>query len=88
MVKLTYKGNNFWVDEDNEISLEEFQVKHYREIVECVEAYTGGALNKDDAKFIAWISGWEPSTIHTFKHIIESSHRFGYISGEKDARQD
>lgn len=90
-MKLVRKGVNDrgrveWMDEDYGLTMEEWQVNNYRQLVEQIEGSIGRKLRNEEAGTIEWLSGSADDTIKRIMGFVTDAHRFGYISGEKDAK--
>ncbi|KOR88757.1 hypothetical protein [Paenibacillus solani] len=54
--------------------MEEWKVEQYRPFVEGIRACIGRDLTKDELSTIAWLSGYEQSTIDSIMSLITSAN--------------
>lgn len=93
---LHYKGINSrtgrveWTERDlaapirpDGLIMEEWQVEQYRPFVEGIRACIGRDLTKEELSTIAWLAGYEKSTIASLMNIIESANLHGRTREEK-----
>lgn len=83
---LHYKGVNSrgrkeWFERDlarlhcpEGLIMEEWQVERYRPFVEGIRLCIGRDLTKDELSTIAWLAGYEQSTIDSIMSLIKSSN--------------
>jgi len=57
--------------------MEEWQVKQYRPFVEGIRSCIGRDLTKDELSTIAWLAGYEQSTIDNIMSLIKSANMRG-----------
>ncbi|MFE0394723.1 hypothetical protein ACFW4G_03485 [Paenibacillus lactis] len=57
--------------------MEEWQVEQYSPFVEGIRACIGRDLTKDELSIVAWLSGYEPSTIDSIMSLIKSANLYG-----------
>lgn len=57
--------------------MEEWQVDQYRPFVEGIRACIGRDLTKDELSTIAWLAGYEQSTIDSVMSLIKSANLHG-----------
>ncbi|MGG3873154.1 hypothetical protein [Brevibacillus laterosporus] len=86
---LHYKGVNQrgrveWVERNLASSfrpeglvMEEWQVKQYRQFVEGIRVCIGRDLTKDELSTIAWLAGFEQSTIDNIMGVINAAYEHG-----------
>lgn len=87
---LQYKGVNSrtgreeWIERDliystrpEGLIMEEWQVEQYKRFVEGIRVYIGRDLTKDELSTIAWLAGYEQSTIDNVIGLIKSAHIHG-----------
>jgi hypothetical protein len=55
--------------------------------IDTIEAYVGRKLSKDENGMIEWLNRLDDVTRNNFMGLMESSHRFGYISGQVDNKR-
>lgn len=53
---------------------------------EIVEGLIGRKVTGDESNVIDWLNRLDSFTRKTVQGLLESSHRFGYVSGEVDSR--
>ncbi|MBX4149538.1 hypothetical protein [Paenibacillus lautus] len=63
--------------------MEEWQVERYKPFVESVKDCIGRDLTKDELSTVAWLSGYEQSTIDNIMSIIKTANLHGKESISK-----
>ncbi|PZM61864.1 hypothetical protein [Paenibacillus dendritiformis] len=87
---LQYKGVNNrtgrveWIERDlarptrpEGLVMEEWEVEQYKPFVEGIRECIGRDLTKGELSTIAWLSGYEQSTIDSIMSLILSAYRHG-----------
>ncbi|WCF11587.1 hypothetical protein NDS46_30035 (plasmid) [Paenibacillus thiaminolyticus] len=87
---LRYKGVNSrtgrveWIERDlarptrpEGLVMEEWHVEQYKPFVDGIRAYIGRDLTKDELSTIAWLAGYEQSTIDNILSLIKSAYLQG-----------
>ncbi|MCM3141278.1 hypothetical protein [Brevibacillus sp. MER 51] len=86
---LQYKGVNKlgrveWIELDlaspwrpEGLVMEEWQVEQYRPFVEGIRTCIGRNLTKDELSTIAWLAGYEQSTVDNIMGIIRAAYDHG-----------
>lgn len=74
-MNLKYQGVNsrgrlVWLDTDLNQVMEEWQKEHYETCVTELEKMLGRKLSKAELQHILWLSGFDESTIDTFRGLF------------------
>lgn len=81
-MNLTYHGINRrkraeWIDAEHGLTMEEWQVARYRNLVTDAERCTGRKLTKREASLMEWISGGEQDTCNFVRKLMSESYENG-----------
>ncbi|OCZ50843.1 hypothetical protein [Dehalobacter sp. TeCB1] len=88
---LQYKGVNSrgraeWIERDlarptlpEGLVMEEWQVNQYIPFVDGIRSYIGRDLTKDELNTIAWLAGYEQSTINNIMSLIKAANLQGNV---------
>lgn len=76
-MNLKYQGVNScgrreWLDTDLNQVMEEWQKEHYETCVTELEKMLDRKLSKTELQHILWLSGWDESTIDTFRGLFRN----------------
>lgn len=64
------RGRREWLDTDLNQVMEEWQKEHYETCVTELEKMLGRKLSKMELQHILWLSGFDESTIDTFRGLF------------------
>lgn len=64
------RGRREWLDTDLNQVMEEWQKEHYETCVTELEKMLDRKLSKTELQHILWLSGFDESTIDTFKGLF------------------
>lgn len=64
------RGRREWLDTDLNQVMEEWQKEHYETCVTELKKMLGRKLSKTELQHILWLSGFDESTIDTFKGLF------------------
>lgn len=64
------RGRKLWLDTDLNQEIEEWQKEHYEKCVTELEVMLNRKLSKNELQHILWLSGWDKSTIDTFRGLF------------------
>lgn len=67
---INLRGRREWLDTDLNQVMEEWQKEHYETCVTELEKMLGRKLSKMELQHILWLSGFDESTIDTFKGLF------------------
>lgn len=78
------RGRAEWIERDlaspwrpEGLVMEEWQVEQYRPFVEGIQVCIGRDLTKDELSTIAWLAGYEQSTIDNIMSLINAAFATG-----------